>query len=422
MGYTAYVLVLNMKKIFISVPTKLLLLVVGALLLLSAGFSIMSLTRLNQEFEHYQAENKQQGQAQFKIQSTISRDQIRTWIESFADVVHVKEQDDFSELTQALAQQFDALQLNQNVENVWLIDQQEQLLFSSVTLPEYIADTVKSTFHAQEPQYQLFCQLLCEQLITVPLLNRRGDMVIVAMTVSLVDVIYAINQSVKSDIAIVSYANHSQQQFNRAQFVSASNSQLVKSLFVDQGNTAYINSVIDKGLQIDIASGNFLVNLLPLALNSERSFYMAIIDDVTPFNVEFSEYRRQFLLSALLIFVTLAILVYFVSSPFTRRLLVLSNVLPLLARKEFDKFRKIEIKSKRLVRDELDILADASLELSYELEQLNLEVEQKTKELENIAMYDLLTGLPNRNMLNYQLRKSVVNIGLNIIEMLRCYF
>ncbi len=38
-------------------------------------------------------------------------------------------------------------------------------------------------------------------------------------------------------------------------------------------------------------------------------------------------------------------------------------------------------------------------------------VEQKTKELENIAMFDLLTGLPNRNMLNYQLRKSLANIA-----------
>jgi diguanylate cyclase (GGDEF)-like protein len=61
--------------------------------------------------------------------------------------------------------------------------------------------------------------------------------------------------------------------------------------------------------------------------------------------------------------------------------------------------------------DELDVLADSTQDLCSELEQLNLVVEQKTKELENIAMYDLLTGLPNRNMLNYQLRKSLANIS-----------
>ena len=63
--------------------------------------------------------------------------------------------------------------------------------------------------------------------------------------------------------------------------------------------------------------------------------------------------------------------------------------------------------------DEVDRLIDASRDLSYELEQLNIEVTQKTKELENIAMYDLLTGLPNRNMLNYQLRKVLESAARN---------
>jgi diguanylate cyclase (GGDEF)-like protein len=39
------------------------------------------------------------------------------------------------------------------------------------------------------------------------------------------------------------------------------------------------------------------------------------------------------------------------------------------------------------------------------LESLDQKIEQNTRELENIAMYDRLTGLPNRNMLNYQLKK-----------------
>ena len=69
------------------------------------------------------------------------------------------------------------------------------------------------------------------------------------------------------------------------------------------------------------------------------------------------------------------------------------------------KFRQVDLKRPRVFADELDVLAHSSQELSFELEQLNLVVEQKTKELENIAMYDLLTGLPNRNMLNYQLSK-----------------
>jgi hypothetical protein len=45
-----------MKKRFISVPFKLLALVVGALLLLSTVFSYLSLSILNQEFTQYQSD------------------------------------------------------------------------------------------------------------------------------------------------------------------------------------------------------------------------------------------------------------------------------------------------------------------------------------------------------------------------------
>jgi diguanylate cyclase (GGDEF)-like protein len=117
------------------------------------------------------------------------------------------------------------------------------------------------------------------------------------------------------------------------------------------------------------------------------------------------------LIFTLVILIALAIVVHFVASPLTRRLLVLSDVLPLLAKKEFDRFRQTDLQRNGKYIDELDILANAATELSFELEQLNIEVDQKTKELENIAMYDLLTGLPNRNMLNYQLRKALMNVS-----------
>lgn len=400
-----------MNRIFVSVPTKLLSLIIGALLILSAGFSIMSLSRLNQEYEHYQLENLRQGKAQFELQSRILREQLSLWVESFADMVHLKDSQNFDDLALALSEQYDALQINYNVENMWLVDQHQQVLFSSAPISNYVSETIFDSLSAQEPKFQLYCDINCEQLITVPLLNSDGKMVIVAISVSLIDMIYEINQALKSEIAIVSYSNNANEKFNQALMVTKSNEQLMDALFVEKGDETPINQITDKGLQLDIEQGNFLINIMLMYSGEQRDYYMALIDDVTPFNKEFSDYRRQFLLSSLLIFMTLAILIYFVSSPFTRRLLLLSNVLPLLARKEFDKFRQIEVSKKQKITDELDILADASVELSYELEQLNIEVEQKTKELENIAMYDLLTGLPNRNMLNYQLRKSILNLS-----------
>ena len=141
---------------------------------------------------------------------------------------------------------------------------------------------------------------------------------------------------------------------------------------------------------------------------------MAQVDDVSSFTRKYQAYRMQFMLSALAIFIILALLVHFVAGPFTKRLIgAFRYLLPLLARKEFDQFRKVKITQSKIFPDEIDVLINATTDLSYELEKLNTEVTQKTRELENIAMYDLLTGLPNRNMLNYQLRKHLQNSARN---------
>ena len=400
-----------MKTVFIRVPTKLLLLVVGALLLLSAGFSVVSLSRLNTEFKTYQAETLVQGQEQFALHEKTLREKLRVWLESFSDVVHLYEKTDFIDLTEQLSQQFDALQLHHNVENMWLIDSKKNILYNSTVTPNYVLDSVNKTLDLQKPQHFLHCNAYCEQVLTVPLLNKKGDVVVVALSVSLVDMIYAINQSIKSEIAVVSFSKQNDAKLYEAEFVSASDTELINLLFIEQKNNTHIKNIKKTGIQINIDKESYLINLMPLASNNQRIFYMAIIDNVTAITQGYEQYRYQFLISALVIFLVLAALVYFVASPITNRLLVLSNALPLLAKKEFDQFRRIKLKRNKLFLDELDVLAEATNELSYELEQLNIEVEQKTKELENIAMYDLLTGLPNRNMLNYQLRKSVANLS-----------
>jgi len=400
-----------MNKIFISVPTKLLMLVVGALLLLSAGFSIVSLSRVNQEFQTYQAETLEQGEELFTLHQTVLREKLEVWVETFSDLVNLQEQESFSAVSEGFNKQFDALQLHYNVENLWLIDARHNVLYSSKTIPKNVLNNVMKLLDTQEPQHQIYCEISCEQLLTIPIVNNKGEMAVVAISISLIDLIYKINESLKSDVAVVSFAKNSQEKLDEASIVTASNTDLIQALFFEHKTVNNIEKIQKEGIKLDIDSGSYLINLMSLSANTQRDFYMALIDDVTPITIEYQQYRRQFMLSALVIFITLAIFVYFVASPLTNRLLVLSNVLPLLAQKEFDQFRQIKIKRKQFFVDELDVLAGATTDLSYELEQLNLEVEQKTKELENIAMYDLLTGLPNRNMLNYQLRKSVANLA-----------
>ena len=409
-----------MKKRFISVPVKLLVLVVGALLLLSAIFSYLSLSRLNQEFTQYQSDTLRKGNAQFTVQNNVLRKPLRVWLESFADIVRLKEQQNFDVLAQEFSAQFDTLQMNQNVENVWLVSGDNEKLYLSNPIPEFVQASIESVLQHQQPEHSLYCQAQCVQLITVPVLNGKGDMAVVAMTVSLVDMIFSINQALENELAMVSFShvagalstekNKGAVKLSDAKFISSSNTQLVSELFLSSQEIVSSETIKTQGVKVSVNDNSYLINLIPIANNNGRFYYLALIDDVTAFTHNYEHNRLQFLIFTLVILIALAIVVHFVASPFTRRLLVLSDVLPLLAKKQFDQFRQTKIQRKGTYIDELDILANAATELSFELEQLNIEVEQKTKELENIAMYDLLTGLPNRNMLNYQLRKAFMNV------------
>jgi len=399
-----------MAKAFISAPTKLLLLIVPALLFLAIGLSALSLTRLQGEYQKFQQSTLDQGHAQFALHSDILRSKLSVWLESFSEMSQLSQQDDFSLFAEQLANQVDGLQLNLNVENVWLVDTTNEVIFATSEVPLVVQDNITQVYNFQQPKHQMYCQINCQLLLSLPLLNNQGDEVIISMSVSLIDMLYAIKTSLNSDVAIISFANNDTDIAGGAKIISASNMELTKKL-LDVKEIANLSGVLEKGLQSDLAEHSFLINLLPLATNNQRAFYLTLIDDVTTFKKKNTKHREQFLISITGIFLILGFFVYFVVRPFTKRLLRLSEALPFLSKKKFDQFRQVKLKRPIWFSDELDILTNSALELSYELEQLNIEVEQKTKELENIAMYDLLTGLPNRNMLNYQLRKSLAHIS-----------
>ena len=401
-----------MTKAFISAPTKLLLLIVPALLFLAIGFSTLSLSRLQEDYQQFQQSTLDQGHAQFALHSDILRSKLNVWLESFSEITQLSHQNDFTIFAQQLARQVDGLHLNLNVEHVWLVDATNQVLFSTSEIPTVVQENIVRVFKVQQPSHQLYCQSSCQLLLSLPLLNNQGDEVVISMSVSLIDMLYAIKTSLNSEVAIISFAGQDIDTSRDAKIISASNMALTQKL-LDVNQNASLSTILKKGLQSDLAERSYLINLLPLANNNQRAFYLTLIDDVTTFKNKNAKYRDQFLLSLTGIFLLLGFFVYFVVRPFTKRLLRLSGALPLLSNKKFDQFRQVKLKRAILFSDELDILTNSALELSYELEQLNIEVEQKTKELENIAMYDLLTGLPNRNMLNYQLRKSLANISLS---------
>lgn len=162
-----------MSKKFISVPTKLLLLIFSTLLLLALGFSALSLSRLQDEYKQYHQETLTQGQAQFALHSEILRSKINVWLESFAEITRFSQQKNLAVFAEQLANQFDGLQLNLNVENVWLVDANKKSLFETAIMPLSVQENIDQVLRFQRPNHQIQCLQQCQFLLSVPLLNNQ---------------------------------------------------------------------------------------------------------------------------------------------------------------------------------------------------------------------------------------------------------
>ena len=83
----------------------------------------------------------------------------------------------------------------------------------------------------------------------------------------------------------------------------------------------------------------------------------------------------------------------------------------MLADHKFYEFHAVAAKQKRLSNvtfvDELDVVENAANNLAKQLEDFDGQMAINTAKLEKMAMFDALTGLPNRNMLTFQIEKQL---------------
>ena len=150
---------------------------------------------------------------------------------------------------------------------------------------------------------------------------------------------------------------------------------------------------------------------MPLQDQMQQTDYLLLANNITDKKQRINDTLLGAGLIAALGLVSAILLVFFVLNDPMKRIQRQANLLPLLAKKRFKGVRERTIQDRKphYLRNELDVLEDTAIELSSELELLHREIEQRTGELENMALYDVLTGLANRRMFVEQLNILIKN-------------
>lgn len=396
---------------FLSLPKKIMLLLLALLFSVAGSLSWLWINKTNQDYLLKQQEIRQQNQRQYILLNDMNRNRLESWIELFVQL-NENRQDQIGALSNVLTEKFEFLQLHWQVENIWLTDEQGVLEFSSnAELPEHVKIVIDAASKEQRSVTTIHCDVHCQQILSVPLLLNDGTVATITASVGLLETLAFLNQSTQATLALVYVPGD-------PQIAKASNLYIRGPLA--QGHLAFFNSLIAafpiayqinnllaEGIQVHHDDKDYLLNLIPMTVQGEQGNYVLSAHDVTPVTLAHKSYQLSLLVTGAIVFIIAGLLFYMLTNSFRDRLIRLSSRLPLLANQEYEKFRTSKLLTKHLFLDELDLLVDSSDKLGERLEELDKQVLLKTSELEQIAMYDSLTGLPNRNMLLFQLGNAV---------------
>lgn len=396
-----------MKKFFVGVSFKLISILVGTLLCISIFYSWLSFVKLESDYAKHQQEALEQGRNFFQMQSHQLVQELQMLVEWFSDPDQAQRYSSFNDLGSALQQQFEKMQMHLDIEDIWLV-QGNKVEFNTSEMSTEVRQISQQVQFKQEPVSKILCDQRCFQTVGLPIMNQSGEVASIVIKANMSNMLLAFNSLLDSEVSIFRIPHKGS--VESAEVLLSSNKPLaeyIKTLDVAGEN---IDGAMKQGLNFSFQERYYLVNFLPLTLNENGSYNLILIEDLSQYTKESQLYRNQFLVAVIVFFLVVSFIVFIISRTFTDRLVTLASYLPLLAKKQFTEFRQAEFKRKNWFSDELDTVIESATMLSYQLEKLNLKVNLKTNELENIAMYDLLTGLPNRNMLNFELKKSLAKL------------
>lgn len=393
---------------YLSLSWKVLLLMKVLLFLVLICFTSLSFLHINDQFSRQQEQKRIQGQQYFQQYNYAVEQRLLTWFQTFTDLQNLEKVNSFNDFAQELASQSESLQVNFGLKQLTLFDQNQQLLyqFNPDSLPSS-QNLSAQVLQLQQPKSSIFCLEQCYKQLGIPLLNKRGEVAVLIMTIDLSDVLLNLNQTLNLDVAIISIQPSLPWQ-KKLKIVQASNHSLVQRLYNETDKDIKLSTVQQHGLIKTVDDKVYYLQLIDLDSNADSFYLLLMLEDISTIMQDNRRYRQQILLLALISLILLLLLIWLTTRRMSQRILQLAQALPLLAKRQYSQFRQQSQIKQGLFQDELTTFQQSVTSLANELEQLDKKLVKNTAKLHKMAMIDNLTGLGNRNRLQHDLSQALL--------------
>ena len=402
-------------KVQVSFTTKTILILLAMVLTVAIVISTVLIQESEARVLLEQRESQISNQRRVQLFEDILHGRMITLI----DVISRKKgtySNNLNELQQSLSDLSEYLTLNFQVESLLLFDE-----FGVVGTPnrpidntiERLVDTTRATF---ESRSLLVCDNVCTHYISIPVMADSDTIPIIVVSTSMRELLYLFSRATDvHKVAIVQAKKMpaGETKLAVASQVSAANRQYLQSLFDVLPEQWRIDDLVIKGLNVVLDNQQLLVSLLPFDHASGDHPYLLIVQDVSAMVRQNEQYQYVVISSAIGLFLLFSSLLYVFLNQYRIRLLHISERLPMLAERKFKEFYTIAAKRRKSpifrLTDELDVVEEAANNLARQLESFDGQMAINTAKLEKMAMFDVLTGLPNRNMLTFQIEKQLAS-------------
>ncbi len=387
-------------RAFLSLKWKVILLTSVVLVVVIGSFSAISYLNLADEFENQQ--NSRHHRYEKEIAGLLAENS-RNLHRLAAEIPAMKGVDtsllagDAAAITSAFEPHWALIQLQSGVELIRFYTNSNQLLANwSISKPDIrqsdaISDWVKQVNSMETPMSQIDCETACWQYAIEPLLVDGKSVGVVVIGASMIDVVLGFKKMSGDDMGLLVKDSNGVTQSNKMKIQNWNI--YVTALTNSKQNLGILNSAareypnftsLENGIQILSGSRLMQIKLLRLdgiAAASKSQFI--VISDITAAMQVIRSATQKIVIVGILGLLFSEILVFFMLSPPFSRLRQIVFTLPLLAGSTFKKFRHSlqPHRHQKWLKDEIDMLDETAIALSYQLEALGDQVLDRTQGL-----------------------------------------
>jgi diguanylate cyclase (GGDEF)-like protein/PAS domain S-box-containing protein len=384
-------------QLFLSLKWKVVLLFSLVLFIINAGLAGLGYLQQRKLFDTYQAQILDQHHRQVKslLDSSFFRlEQIALMIPALSDAVTTSDDPSLTEKLKRFFQHSEAtLEIDWGLEEAAFYSSNNELQFNWQTnaLDESFLELVRSVNRLEIPINTLHCDIRCSQYVAVPLLDGGTHAGVLLVGQSMADVIIDFNELTKADVAIISHPKQDRKLQGRNRFLSqwqryitaSSNLERLIPLLRSTAAQVELKELLKSKYTASMGEEHYALSIIPVS--SDISVFSAdfiIASNITPVVDQIKQATWQSVVIGIIGFaVSELLLALFLWQPM-KRLLMISDSLPLLAKNAFcDVRNKLSVKHNDRYRDEIDIAGESAIQLTYTLERLHDEIKINTDNL-----------------------------------------